>query len=116
VDKSDESDVHLSQLKKNWLLYSICPVLCSLILFSCSMLFLGPWFWFWFFGFVQFVLHISQRRAGSCSGGVLMACRLLVGTISRKTSDSTDKFNGQNLLDIAITNALELLRGQNFET
>jgi hypothetical protein len=38
-----------------------------------------------------------------------------VGTISRKTSDSTDKFNGQNPLDIAITNALELLRGQNFE-
>jgi hypothetical protein len=38
-----------------------------------------------------------------------------LGTISRKTSDSTDKFNGQNPLDIAITNALELLRGQNFE-
>jgi hypothetical protein len=38
-----------------------------------------------------------------------------VGTISRKTSDSTDKYNGQNLLDIAVTNALELLRGQNFE-
>jgi hypothetical protein len=38
-----------------------------------------------------------------------------VGTISRKTSDSTDKFNGQNLLDIAVTNALEILRGQNFE-
>jgi hypothetical protein len=38
-----------------------------------------------------------------------------VGTISRKTSDSTDKSNGQNLLDIAVTNALELLRGQNFE-
>jgi hypothetical protein len=34
---------------------------------------------------------------------------------SRKTSDSTDKFNGQNPLDIAITNALGLLRGQNFE-
>jgi hypothetical protein len=41
--------------------------------------------------------------------------RLTVGTISRKTSDSTDKFNGQNPSDIAITNALELLRGQNFE-
>jgi hypothetical protein len=40
---------------------------------------------------------------------------LLVGTISRKTSDSTGKCNGQNLLDIAVTNALELLRGQNFE-
>lgn len=39
----------------------------------------------------------------------------IVGTISRKTSDSTDKCNGQNLLDIAVTNALELLRGQNFE-
>jgi hypothetical protein len=38
-----------------------------------------------------------------------------VGTISRKTSDSTDKFNGPNLLEIAATNALELLRGQNFE-
>jgi hypothetical protein len=38
-----------------------------------------------------------------------------LGTISRKTSDSTDKCNGQNLLDIAVTNALELLRGQNFE-
>jgi hypothetical protein len=38
----------------------------------------------------------------------------IVGTISRKTSDSTDKCNGQNLLDIAVTNALELLRGQNF--
>jgi hypothetical protein len=38
-----------------------------------------------------------------------------IGTISRKTSDSTDKFNCQNLLDIAVTNALELLRGQNFE-
>jgi hypothetical protein len=31
-----------------------------------------------------------------------------IGTISRKTSDSTDKSNGQNLLDIAVTNALEL--------
>jgi hypothetical protein len=41
--------------------------------------------------------------------------KLLIGTISRKTSDSTDKCNGQNLLDIAVTNALELLRGQNFE-
>jgi hypothetical protein len=40
---------------------------------------------------------------------------LLIGTISRKTSDSTDKCNSQNLLDIAVTNALELLRGQNFE-
>jgi hypothetical protein len=40
---------------------------------------------------------------------------LTAGTISRKTSDSTDKFDGQNLLDIAVTNALELLRGQNFE-
>jgi hypothetical protein len=39
----------------------------------------------------------------------------LVGTISRKTSDSTDKCNGQNLVDIAVTNALELIRGQNFE-
>jgi hypothetical protein len=39
----------------------------------------------------------------------------LLGTISRKMSDSTDKSNGQNPLDIAITNALELLRGQNFE-
>jgi hypothetical protein len=39
----------------------------------------------------------------------------MVGTISRKTSDSTDKFNGQNPIDIAITNAIELLRGQNFE-
>jgi hypothetical protein len=29
-----------------------------------------------------------------------------------KTSDSTDKFNGQNPLDIAIANVLELLRGQ----
>ena len=40
--------------------------------------------------------------------------------IPRKTSDSKDKFNGENPLDIAITNyaianALELLRGQNFE-
>ena len=26
-----------------------------------------------------------------------------------------DKLNGQNPLDIAVTNALELLRGQNFE-
>jgi hypothetical protein len=40
---------------------------------------------------------------------------LVIGTISRKTSDSTDKLNGQNPLDIAVTNALELLRGQNFE-
>jgi hypothetical protein len=40
---------------------------------------------------------------------------LEIGTISRKTSDSMDKFNGQNPLEIAITNALELLRGQNFE-
>jgi hypothetical protein len=40
---------------------------------------------------------------------------VVLGTISRKTSDSTDKFNGQNPLDIAVTNALELLRGQNFE-
>ena len=32
-----------------------------------------------------------------------------------KRADSTDKCNGQNLLDIAVTNALELLRGQNFE-
>jgi hypothetical protein len=39
----------------------------------------------------------------------------MLGTISRETSDSTDKCNGQNLLDIAVTNALELLRGQNFE-
>jgi hypothetical protein len=39
----------------------------------------------------------------------------VLGTISRKTSDSTDKFNGQNPLDIAIANAFELLRGQNFE-
>jgi hypothetical protein len=39
----------------------------------------------------------------------------VLGTISRKTSDSTDKFNGQNPLDIAIANALELLRGHNFE-
>jgi hypothetical protein len=33
------------------------------------------------------------------------------------TSDSTEKSNGQNPLDIAVcvTNALELLRGQNFE-
>jgi hypothetical protein len=37
------------------------------------------------------------------------------GTISRKTSDSTHKRNGPNPLDIAVTNALELLRGQNFE-
>jgi hypothetical protein len=36
--------------------------------------------------------------------------QFLVGT-SRKTSDSTDKFNGQNPLDIAVTSALELLRG-----
>jgi hypothetical protein len=43
------------------------------------------------------------------------AAAAAVGTISRKTSDSTDKCNGQNLLDIAVTNALELLRGQNFE-
>jgi hypothetical protein len=41
--------------------------------------------------------------------------RIRIGTISRKTSDSTDKFNGQNPLDIAVANALELLRGQNFE-
>jgi hypothetical protein len=40
---------------------------------------------------------------------------VVVGTISRKTSESTEKFNGQNLLDIAVTNALELARGQNFE-
>jgi hypothetical protein len=39
----------------------------------------------------------------------------VVGTISRKTSDSTDEFNDQNPLDIAVTNALELLRGQNLE-
>jgi hypothetical protein len=39
----------------------------------------------------------------------------MLGTISRKTSESTEKFNGKNPLDIAITNALELLRGQNFE-
>jgi hypothetical protein len=39
----------------------------------------------------------------------------LAGTISRKTSDSTDESNSQNPLDIVIANALELLRGQNFE-
>jgi hypothetical protein len=38
-----------------------------------------------------------------------------IGTISRKTSGSTGKFNGQYPLDIAVTNALQLLRGQNFE-
>jgi hypothetical protein len=43
------------------------------------------------------------------------ARRIKAGTISRKTSDSTDKPNGQNSLDIAIANALELLRGQNYE-
>jgi hypothetical protein len=37
------------------------------------------------------------------------------GTTSRKTSNSTEKLNGQNPLGIAIANALELLRGQNFE-
>jgi hypothetical protein len=40
---------------------------------------------------------------------------LLQGTVSRKTSESTDKFNGQNPLNVAMTNALEFLRGQNFE-
>jgi hypothetical protein len=34
------------------------------------------------------------------------------GTISRKTCDSTAKFNGQKPLDTAIANALDLLRGQ----
>jgi hypothetical protein len=50
--------------------------------------------------------HLRGRKAGNRAG---------VGRISRKTSDSTDKSNGQNPLDIAVTNALELLRGQNFE-
>jgi hypothetical protein len=40
---------------------------------------------------------------------------LSLGTISRKTSDSTDKFNGKTPLDIAVTNALGLLRGQTSE-
>jgi hypothetical protein len=31
--------------------------------------------------------------------------------LTDKTSDSTDKFNCQNQLDIAVANALELLRG-----
>jgi hypothetical protein len=35
--------------------------------------------------------------------------------ILRKSTNSTDKSNGQNPLDIAITNAHEQLRGQNFE-
>jgi hypothetical protein len=38
-----------------------------------------------------------------------------IGTISRKTSDSTVEFNGRNPLGIAVTNALELLRGHHFE-
>jgi hypothetical protein len=64
---------------------------------------------------------MTQRTADSGLRRLRRLRRLLVvgllqlGTISRKTSDSTDKSNGQNPFDIAITNALELLRGQNFE-
>jgi hypothetical protein len=47
--------------------------------------------------------------------GIWYVVYAILGTISRKTSDSTEKFNGQNPLNIAVTNALEFLRGQNFE-
>jgi hypothetical protein len=40
---------------------------------------------------------------------------MAVGTISRKTSGSTDESNGQSPLDIAVENTPGLLRGQNFE-
>ena len=50
-----------------------------------------------------------------CTGGSVDFFFAGPSTISRKTSDSTDKLNGQNPLDVAVTNALELLRGQNFE-
>jgi hypothetical protein len=40
---------------------------------------------------------------------------LVLDIISRKTSGSTDNINGQNLSGIAVKNALELLRGQNFK-
>jgi hypothetical protein len=53
-----------------------------------------------------------------CGPALLVTAPLgqsLLGTISCKPSSSTDKFNGQNPLDIAVKNVLELLRGQNFE-
>jgi hypothetical protein len=56
---------------------------------------------------------IGKRVEVENPNGVSAKCA--IGTISRKTSDSTDKLNGQNPLDIAVTDALELLRGQNFE-
>jgi hypothetical protein len=60
----------------------------------------------------------TKNKKGRVARSVRRASLLymyIVGRISRKTSDSTDKSNGQNPLDIAVTNALELLRGQNFE-
>jgi hypothetical protein len=54
-------------------------------------------------------------RSGASASEMVPGETPQIGTISRKTSDSTDKFNGQNPLDIAVANALELLRGQNFE-
>jgi hypothetical protein len=50
---------------------------------------------------------IGKRVEVENPNGVSAKCAIL-GTISRKTSDSTDKCSGQNLLDIAVTNALEL--------
>ena len=63
-------------------------------------------------GVGRWVWDLVKVRGGP-SIFFLAAPRL--GTIPRKTSDPTDKSNGQNLLGIAVTNALELLRGQNFE-
>jgi hypothetical protein len=57
----------------------------------------------------------SPRGLGSAVPKAVLLLNPEVGTISRKTSGSTEKFNGQNPLDIAVTNALGLLRGQNFE-
>jgi hypothetical protein len=75
-----------------------------------------------FLGFGWFLESQSNIRSGpSCLFWVPLGLRQAQCTIiSRKTSDSKDKFNGENPLDIAITNcaianALELIRGQNFE-
>jgi hypothetical protein len=64
------------------------------------------------FGFSHLIIAFFIKTK---TGRVFLDCFAKIGTISRTTSDSTDKSNGQNLLDIAVTNALELLRGQNFE-
>jgi hypothetical protein len=58
---------------------------------------------------------LGKKVVGKTATRVSAKCAMRVGTISRKTSDSTDKLNGQNPLDIAIPNALGLLRGQSFE-